>query len=672
MASSRRRRLLHGLVSVAPIVVTMGAAVTLVAPAPAAAQPAACSVGTLADDESPNSLRTLIANGACSEITFDVTGTITLDPTLGELTIGRSVIITGPGADQLTIDAAGGSRVALILSGGQVSLSGLTITGGAADQGAGILNEPGSALTLTNTVLAGNIADDDGGGMFNAGTATVSNSTFAGNTASSNVGGGVVNLAGTLTVSSTTLTGNTAAVGGGIANGGTMTVTNATLTGNAADFDGGGILNVGTMTVTNATLTGNAADFDGGGIHNADGTLSVRNSIVASSAAGGDCAGDVVAEGTSFHTDGTCPGFTQVTSAALNLGPLADNGGPTQTHALGAGSVALDAVLDGECTLPDGTTPVATDQRGVARPQGPGCDVGAYEASPEIEVTPSAVDFQVVPVGGTGSATVAIGNGGDHPLAIEGLAVGGGPFVIDGGPTAPFAIEPGGSVEVPVVFSPTGPRPFAGTLTIGSDDSDEPTVTVALTGRAPGADLGLTMAVAPEQVTVGDRVTFSVAVTNAGLDAATGVRFANQLPTGLTFVSSTASQGVYDPVTGDWPVGDLAVDETATLTIEATVAAPGTFTYTATVTGTPDDPDPADSTASATVVATQPTPPTTPSPPPTPPGPGPARGGAATGEASEASLPLTGAEGLALARIGALLVAAGGVLLAARRCVTTG
>jgi hypothetical protein len=121
--------------------------------------------------------------------------------------------------------------------------------------------------------------------------------------------------------------------------------------------------------------------------------VTIKNSIIADSPSGGNCAnsGTFTAQGTNFATDGSCTGFTQVTSAALNLGPLANNGGPTQTHALGSGSVAIDAVTD--CTLPDGTTQVTTDQRGVARPQActdeAKCDVGSYEAECSATPTPT-------------------------------------------------------------------------------------------------------------------------------------------------------------------------------------------------------------------------------------------------------------------------------------------
>jgi uncharacterized repeat protein (TIGR01451 family) len=135
-----------------------------------------------------------------------------------------------------------------------------------------------------------------------------------------------------------------------------------------------GIANFGTLTITNSTLSGNSANF-GGGIFN-DGTLTITNSIVANSPSGGDCAngaGTFTANGNNLDTDGSCPGFSHPTSDQVNLGPLADNGGPTDTHALLFPSVAIDAGDQSECTA----NFITTDQRGLLR-KAP-CDIGAYE-----------------------------------------------------------------------------------------------------------------------------------------------------------------------------------------------------------------------------------------------------------------------------------------------------
>ncbi len=246
-------------------------------------------------------------------------------------------------------------------------------------------------LTVSNSTLSGNSAAY-GGGIYNdLGTVTVSNSTVSGNSAT--CGGGINNFGGTVTVSNSTLSGNSAACGGGIVNNyySTLTVSNSTLSGNSAT-EGGGISNYySTLTVSNSTLSGNSADY-GGGIENYYSTVYVKSTIVANSPSGGDCVsslGTFTAAGTNLDTDGTCaaldPHFTQVTSAQLNLGPLALNPpGTTATHALLAGSVPIDAASD---CLDYSSNPVTTDERGVPRPQGSACDIGAYEL---VEAIPFA------------------------------------------------------------------------------------------------------------------------------------------------------------------------------------------------------------------------------------------------------------------------------------------
>ena len=150
-----------------------------------------------------------------------------------------------------------------------------------------------------------------------------------------------------------------------------MDLTNSTVSGNTAGF-GGGIYNFyGAVSLTNSTVSGNSADF-GGGIYNSYGTVTLNNTIVANSTGG-----DVVSFGgplTGSHNlveDGSDGLGDTITGDPL-LGPLASNGGPTPTHALLPGSPAIDAG--------DGTGAPATDQRGIARPQLGGTDIGAFES----------------------------------------------------------------------------------------------------------------------------------------------------------------------------------------------------------------------------------------------------------------------------------------------------
>jgi CSLREA domain-containing protein len=177
-------------------------------------------------------------------------------------------------------------------------------------------------------------------------------------------------------------------IGGGIYNGGTLEVTNSTFSGNSAGDSGGAIYNNGgTLEVTNSTFSNNSAINDGGGIFNGSGgTATLRNTIVANSPSGGNCfndGGTLNDDGYNMDDDGTCVDPSVTTSktvADATLGPLQNNGGPTFTHALLPTSPALNAIPPaGGCGVG-----ITTDQRGVTRPQGTGCDIGAFE----LVVTP--------------------------------------------------------------------------------------------------------------------------------------------------------------------------------------------------------------------------------------------------------------------------------------------
>jgi CSLREA domain-containing protein len=222
---------------------------------------------------------------------------------------------------------------------------------------------------VTNSTFSSNTAGGTGGGIGNRGTLNVENSTFSGNTATG-AGGGIYSQ-NTLTVTNSTFSGNTASNGGGgIDNLGTLNVTNSTFYNNSTTgtFGGGGIYSQSTLTVTNSTFSDNSATTDGGGIHRQAGTATLYNTIVADST-GADCSAGVTADAFNLDSDGTCNNATA--SATINLGPLADNGGSTQTMALGMGSTALNAGDNAVCP--------AADQRGVTRAGDSACDVGAWE-----------------------------------------------------------------------------------------------------------------------------------------------------------------------------------------------------------------------------------------------------------------------------------------------------
>jgi hypothetical protein len=172
----------------------------------------------------------------------------------------------------------------------------------------------------------------------------------------------------------------------------TNRIENSTIAGNAVNSHastsfaaGGGIeSNAGTLTIVDSTISKNQAGERGGGLAVVGPvTVTLEATIVAGNtappASGPDCRGTVHSTGHNLigKTQGCT--FQQVATDKLNQSPklaaLHNNGGPTQTMALQTGSPAIDAILKSAC-------PLAVDQRGVHRPQGPRCDIGAYERTP--------------------------------------------------------------------------------------------------------------------------------------------------------------------------------------------------------------------------------------------------------------------------------------------------
>jgi predicted outer membrane repeat protein len=218
--------------------------------------------------------------------------TVTL--TLGALAITNGVTITGPGATNLTIDGNGLDRVFVVGKvftqdlGLNVSLSGLTVTGGSAAFGGGLLNF--GTLALTDCVVRNNAATaNGGGGLYNDGALTLTGCTFNGNTThgpGATAGGGLDNIsAGTVSASDCTFADNTATrsgpavgSGAGLANSGAMTISGSTFSGNSAASDGGAIYNDGALTVSTTTFSGNSAGSDGGAIRSGGISLAVSAS----------------------------------------------------------------------------------------------------------------------------------------------------------------------------------------------------------------------------------------------------------------------------------------------------------------------------------------------------------------------------------------------------------
>jgi hypothetical protein len=391
--------------------------------------PSTYLVDHLADDWGGSgltgSLRYCINNAVDGDaINFGVTGTINLTWSL-ELT--HNIGINGPGANLLTVRGPGVQRsydfsVFTVPAGATVSISGLTITNGYSRFGGGIANA--GTLTLSNSTVTGNYVSgcptgdgcawDDwiaaGAGIFNESGAilTINNSTISDNYGG--LGGGIANgydlrgtgdysPGGTVTISNSTVSGNSGGYGGGIENAweGSLTVINSTIVNNWSD-SGGGIYNdsESMLNVTNSTIAGNAVHDYGGGIYSL-GSKTVRNTIRALN--------------TGDPATGTIDANYNLIGGDPLLGPLQDNGGPTQTMALLSGSPALNAGDPAQL----GTA----DQRGVVRRGG--VNIGAYQASASafvvtapatvtagtpFDVTVMAVDpFGQTALGYTGTVT---------------------------------------------------------------------------------------------------------------------------------------------------------------------------------------------------------------------------------------------------------------------------
>ena len=410
------------------------------------------------NDSGPGSLRQAILNASPGDTINFAPSVTTVTLTSGELVIDKNLIITGPGANRLTVTAMYHDYIYFRIfnissSTTTVSISEITISNGFAQEGpggGGILSA--GVLTLTGCTISDNSTSAifggplGGGGVMNDhGTMIITGCTISNNSEGEGEGGGgVLNENGAMTITGCTISNNSTSqgltessftsVGGGISNhSGSLIITNSTISGNtcsSGNFDplfpaaatafGGGVDNSGSLTITNCTISGNSALASGissgdtaygGGISNG-GDLQITSSTIAYNSAIGDDNGvgggingfeptttdsSIIALNTAttggpdyFTNSGTLQstGYNIIgnnADAVINsqptdqigtptapidplLGPLADNGGPTLTHALQPGSPAINR---GDPAAPP------QDQRGYSRLGVP--DVGAFE-----------------------------------------------------------------------------------------------------------------------------------------------------------------------------------------------------------------------------------------------------------------------------------------------------
>jgi hypothetical protein len=331
--------------------------------------------------------------------------------------ITSQITIAGRGGKIVRDAAAPEFRLVSVGPSGDLTLKNLTLSGGAySGNGGGIANlgyvaiENGTvsgnsaggagggiwnlgSISIERSTITRNTADQfGGGGVSNFGTITIVNSVISGNSAL-NIGGGIVNsINDVLTVEKSTISGNTAGqFGGGVYSySGTVTIDNSTISGNTADYYGGGIMSKGSgiVTINNGTIATNTAALVGGGVHN-EATLDFNRSLVSGNDAPtgreiyNDSTGSVTADDFNLLGFGNDAGIVNFTPGASDIvpsesldqiiGPLKGHGGPTRTHRLVKGSPGIDAIpaSDPGCA--------GTDQRGVQRPRGSGCDIGAFE-----------------------------------------------------------------------------------------------------------------------------------------------------------------------------------------------------------------------------------------------------------------------------------------------------
>lgn len=404
-------------------------------------------VVTNADDSGPGSLRQVLSDanalGGPDTVSFDpiffaTAKTIAL--TTGELLVSDSVSILSPGASIVTVSGNNASRVFFMKAATtiDVQLSGLTITQGniSSNMFGGGIHTTNVNLTVQKSIITANKASFAGGMDIDFGSLTLVDSVVSNNSGAGAIGGVSVFEVTNFTITRSTVSGNSSSgqIGGLYANTTSLTISDSTISGNTSSNRGGGLMIVanGTVaaTIINSTISGNTAAGNGAGIFlgipgglTFNGTLTVRNSTItnnkSTAGSGGGIgrfsgAGTITLESTivsgnmaaaggpDLYTAGTVnskvsligniSGVTTFNPDAFTLlslgkspllGALADNGGPTQTHALLSNSPAIN----------NGANPqlLATDQRGRNRAVD-NIDIGAFELQPGAKVTSVVVN----------------------------------------------------------------------------------------------------------------------------------------------------------------------------------------------------------------------------------------------------------------------------------------
>lgn len=354
---------------------------------------------------------------------------------------------SGVTLDQLTLNTnqAGEAGGAIYLQNSSLTLSNSSFDGNTSLLDGGALASIESSLTLSNSSFTKNNSQNNGGALAlnEVSHGTLSQLNLVGNQANNNGGAIFHDLASSFQITFSNLQTNHAAAGGAIYNLGQLelgessvvsnsatlaggglhdasnadsTIRNTTFSANQSAANGGGItkLGSGSLSIVHTTIANNSAQVESGGISHTAGSLTISHTLIAENkaATGKDCVGTLASAGFNLiETSAGCtlanPQSSDLLDQAAQLEALGDNGGLTLSHGLQASSPALDSgsAVSSECA--------AIDQRGVQRPQGSRCDIGALE---QLQALALQISFspQSIKVGEESSLRYSVTNRSDQ------------------------------------------------------------------------------------------------------------------------------------------------------------------------------------------------------------------------------------------------------------------
>jgi hypothetical protein len=546
---------------------SVGVLVVLIVLICASAAGAATITVTSTNDSGAGSLRAAIeAAGSGETIVLPASKTpyeVTSDALF---IIAKNLTIDGAGAANTVINAMGSENIVFEVRSAIVTMSDLTITGtketgiqlgdgtnsasltlsGVALSGNGKAGIDGAGIeTYSHTVLSVNASTiennqgQEGAGVFVAGQATITNSTIANNRSITGYGGGLLSR-GLLVLSGDTFADNSSVDGGGgvFVEDNATTITNSTISENQA-ADGGGIESRGLPTLLNDTIAGNESTNghgSGGGIA---GSATATNTIIADNSDNeghiDNCSEALTAGGPNLENGKECAFAAHggISEADPLLGPLTNNGGLTETQRLLPGSPAIEGGTNTECP--------STDQRGIMRPVGPKCDIGAVEYAPPVATTGTATSIT------QSSATL---NG-----VLDSLGFGGVAWYFQWGPSTNYGNQ----------------TPSTATAALGSEG-----VAATLPGLPAGSTIHYRLVVSDSEGTSdGSDQTLT---TSSSPGTSTGPPARPLLPV-LTAVSQSATRWTEKKIRkSKTPVGTTfryTLNVPATVTLKFTQSAPG-------------------------------------------------------------------------------------------------